>query len=273
MTSSKDLLSLNTGRVMQVASILLMVLWPVFVILGLEMPAPGNDLTLYLVMSIGAVLWVWAKLLVAAGHSLSVRVVIALPTAVAFGVLAAQRFYAFGNSPEIYQLLGALPLLEALLFTVLMALYLTRGSHERLLTLGNVPITFMGRLIQLWQSFRRLPLWVQIWVAVILVPVNMGGFFITDHRLGFWIALALISVLVANCTVLLTQARFSRIMSVPHIAPWGALQIYLLMGLLQQWWTGGLFVYAVVVFIINAVSLVFDAIDTYKWSQGDDGFV
>ena len=38
----------------------------------------------------------------------------------------------------------------------------TRPSHQNLIA-------------EIWQSFRSLPGWVQIWVAFLLVPVNMAS--------------------------------------------------------------------------------------------------
>ena len=43
-------------------------------------------------------------------------------------------------------------------------------------------------IAEIWQSFRRLPLWVQLWVAVILVPVNLASVIFINAPGGFWIA-------------------------------------------------------------------------------------
>jgi len=38
----------------------------------------------------------------------------------------------------------------------------------------------MDRMNDIWRSLRSLPLWVQIWVVAILVPVNVLPFFVLD---------------------------------------------------------------------------------------------
>ena len=48
----------------------------------------------------------------------------------------------------------------------------------------------MDRLNDIWRSLRSLPLWVQIWVAGILVPVNVLPFFLLDTRVVNGISLA-----------------------------------------------------------------------------------
>lgn len=32
----------------------------------------------------------------------------------------------------------------------------------------------------LWQSFRRLPRWVRLWMAAVLLPVNLLSLFLLD---------------------------------------------------------------------------------------------
>jgi hypothetical protein len=35
--------------------------------------------------------------------------------------------------------------------------------------------------LNLWQSFRRLPLWVQLWMAVILLPANLASLLLLHY--------------------------------------------------------------------------------------------
>jgi hypothetical protein len=47
----------------------------------------------------------------------------------------------------------------------------------------------MDRMNDIWRSLRSLPVWVQIWVVGILVPVNVLPFFCWIPlwvRLGLW---------------------------------------------------------------------------------------
>jgi len=219
MSNSKDSLSFYTGWAMLIASGLLIIQWPLFALIDRPGPFPGGDLTLYLIMSAGCLLMAWGWVLIRASKNQEWSRLVALPTSIGFGFLAAMRYFAFGKSPELYQLVGAAPLLEAIGFTLLMALYFLKGSSDGLLALGNIPNTLSGRLLQLWHSYRQMPLWVQIWVGCLLMPVNMIAFFIMDTDIGRWAGLGFIFVLLGNGTILLTQARFSRAMAVPHYLP------------------------------------------------------
>ncbi len=42
-------------------------------------------------------------------------------------------------------------------------------------------------IADIWRSFRALPLWVQVWVALWLVPMNLLGFAFLPHPLA-WLA-------------------------------------------------------------------------------------
>ena len=56
----------------------------------------------------------------------------------------------------------------------------------------------MNRINDIWRSLRSLPLWVQIWVVGILVPVNGLPFFLLDTRVGLAASLAALFVVVTN---------------------------------------------------------------------------
>lgn len=40
------------------------------------------------------------------------------------------------------------------------------------------------RLRASWRSFRALPMWVQLWVGAVLVPVNAASFLVLDLWTG-----------------------------------------------------------------------------------------
>ena len=46
----------------------------------------------------------------------------------------------------------------------------------------------MSLFTDIFQSFRRLPLWVQIWMVLILIPINLTSLFFLDQPMGSWIA-------------------------------------------------------------------------------------
>jgi hypothetical protein len=130
-----------------------------------------------------------------------------------------------------------------------------------------------NRLLQCWQSFRSLPLWVQIWVAGILVPVNAAAFLMLDDTGAVWVAWAAIGVLATNVPIMLWERGMSKLMSAPHLVIWGPLQIALVLrltGTLGAEEPGGReCLYLFIVLVVNAISLVFDALDTWRWVQGD----
>lgn len=133
---------------------------------------------------------------------------------------------------------------------------------------------FVRRLQKVWCSLRALPLWVQIWVGLILVPVNALPFFFLDTPTGRWAAWAAVFVVATNIPIMLIAGGMSRLMAVPHLLAWGPLVMALLLRLtnpnpggepfatpeLTLLWT---------LLLVNSVSLAFDALDTWRWCRGE----
>ena len=131
----------------------------------------------------------------------------------------------------------------------------------------------MDRMNDIWRSLRSLPVWVQIWVVGILVPVNVLPFFLLETAVGQAGAVAALVVLVTNGPLLWIYRGMNKILSIPHLIAWGPLEIYLLMLLADSGFRAeagamelGL---AVLLLVINGISLVFDVIDSGKWMAGD----
>ena len=131
----------------------------------------------------------------------------------------------------------------------------------------------MDRMNDIWRSLRSLPLWVQIWVVAILVPVNVLPFFVLDTPVGQAGAVAALVVLVTNGPLLWMYRGMNKILSIPHLIAWAPLEIYLLMLLTDSGFRAeagdvelGL---PVLLLTINGISLVFDVIDSAKWMAGD----
>ncbi|MEQ9547996.1 MAG: hypothetical protein RIK85_18495 [Marinobacter sp.] len=127
----------------------------------------------------------------------------------------------------------------------------------------------VGRHLDSWRSFRSLPLWVQVWVAGILVPVNAAAFLFLDTAAGYWTAVAAALVLASNYPIMLGCRGMSRLMSLPHLAIWGPLQVFLLYCLAVADLAYTEFGFIVVVVVVNGVSLVFDAVDSWRWCAGE----
>ena len=131
----------------------------------------------------------------------------------------------------------------------------------------------MQRLSAIYHSYRSLPLWVQIWVVAILMPVNAAAFFLLETWLGMAAAIAAVFVVITNVTIMWATGGMSRLMSVPHLIAWYPLQILIVMrlaGMVEagpvsaaEWWFG------VILFVINGISLVFDTVDSWRWLRGE----
>lgn len=119
-------------------------------------------------------------------------------------------------------------------------------------------------------SFRALPAWVRLWVAGVLVPVNIAPFFFLETATGQAAAWASAFVAVTNVPIMLQQRGMSRLMSLPHLAAWIPLVAWLLIR------TAGAeplelaeAILAWTLITVNSLSLGFDAVDTWRWFAGE----
>jgi hypothetical protein len=131
----------------------------------------------------------------------------------------------------------------------------------------------MNALRQSWQSFRSLPTWVQIWVGLILVPVNVAPFIFLDTSTGQWAALAALFVLVTNGPIMLWYAGMNRALSLPHLVAWVPLEVALVLRVTGHAGPATLatpeLVLAWVLLIVNGISIVFDVLDSWRWLRGE----
>ncbi|KKN91634.1 hypothetical protein LCGC14_0217430 [marine sediment metagenome] len=119
----------------------------------------------------------------------------------------------------------------------------------------------------IWQSYRSLPGWVQIWVGVWLAPINMVSLFFLSEPRGLWIALLANIAMLLNLPVILHDRGFSKLMALPHLLPWTLLVLLLILARPQA--VGVYDAYLWVLLATNVVSLVFDYPDAIKWLKGD----
>ena len=124
----------------------------------------------------------------------------------------------------------------------------------------------------IWRSFRSLPGWVQFWVGIILVPVNLVSIIFAAEPAGGLIAALAIGGMAPNLYFMIKERGFSRIMAIPHVLIWLPLVIliglWLALGILPAGCFG---TYLIVLFAVNVVSLGFDFVDATKWLRGDRG--
>ncbi len=129
-----------------------------------------------------------------------------------------------------------------------------------------------ARLTRIWHSYRSLPIWVQVWVGFVLIPVNAWPFFLLDTWSGRAGAVAALFVVATNIPIMWAAAGMSRAMSLPHLLAWIPLEIALALRVSGA--VGNLppatteLALAIVLLLINGMSLVFDAIDSWRWLRG-----
>ncbi len=129
----------------------------------------------------------------------------------------------------------------------------------------------MSLIVDIKDSFLRLPTPVAIWTAAILVPVNVAAMFFLGQPFGWLVALLAVGALIANLPILLQARGLSTAMGAPHVVAWVPLLVliaFLLIGRNEDLSTA-FTVYLVVLFLTNAVSLYFDIPDTQRLLKGD----
>ncbi|NCQ22948.1 MAG: hypothetical protein COW54_06835 [Rhodobacteraceae bacterium CG17_big_fil_post_rev_8_21_14_2_50_63_15] len=121
---------------------------------------------------------------------------------------------------------------------------------------------------EIWNSFRRLPLWVQVWVVVILVPVNAAALLWWTAPMGAWVAMMAVGAMLLNAVIMLIERGFSKFMALPHVLIWIPL-LGLVLWLLTQEIAPGYRRYLIVLLIVDAFSLALDCADLRKWWTGE----
>jgi len=129
-----------------------------------------------------------------------------------------------------------------------------------------------SRWLSCHASFQSLPIWVRVWVAAILIPINLLPFFFLDTATGQAAAVAAIFVTLTNVPIMLRERGMSRLMSVPHLIAWIPLLVFLIQHLLRPpALANGEWLLAVGLVAINGLSLLFDAVDSWRWWRGERG--
>jgi hypothetical protein len=86
-------------------------------------------------------------------------------------------------------------------------------------------------------------------------------------------ALAAAFVVATNIPIMLVERGMSKLMAIPHLFAWGPLMVFLVLRLWDHSITPQIApleqAYAVVLITVNCISLVFDAVDSWRWLKGD----
>jgi len=121
--------------------------------------------------------------------------------------------------------------------------------------------------VEIWDSFRAIPGWVQVWIMLMLAPINMASLFFLNEPMGMLIAFLANIGMLLNIPVMVYDRGVSKLMSIPHLVPWTALVVLIMFYRPEA--TGFYDIFLWVLLIINLISLVFDYVDSVKWIKGD----
>lgn len=120
--------------------------------------------------------------------------------------------------------------------------------------------------IEIWHSFRATPGWVQFWMLLLLMPINMASLFFLNEPMGMLIAFLANIGMLLNIPVMLYDRGVSKLMSIPHIIPWTALVVLIIFYRPDA--TGKYDIFLWVLLVTNLISLAFDYVDSLKWIKG-----
>ncbi|MCG7491979.1 hypothetical protein [Thalassobius sp. Cn5-15] len=124
-------------------------------------------------------------------------------------------------------------------------------------------------IIEIWQSFRRTPLWVQIWVGLILIPMNLLPLAFLDQPNAGLIAALSIGGMLPNMLIMALDRGISKAMSISHLLFWIPLVVIvskeLAMGELTPVYTA----FLGILLMVDLVSLGLDIPESIKWLRGE----
>ena len=115
-------------------------------------------------------------------------------------------------------------------------------------------------------SFRSLPLWVQIWVGLILVPVNTATIVLITEPGSYLIPILAIGGMLPNAVLMFVERGFSKAMALSHVILWIPLLVLLVIDIKAN----SIFAnYLMVLFAVDFISICFDLKDSREWFKGD----
>lgn len=130
-------------------------------------------------------------------------------------------------------------------------------------------MSLLERITESSRSFMRLPLWVRLWLLLVLIPANAASFSMKDTPTGLWASRAAAFIGAVNGSIILAQRGWGKALAVPHLIVWIPL-------LFLAWRRVGESdvprrerIYAAILLVINGTSVAFDVADTVKWLRGD----
>ncbi len=121
-------------------------------------------------------------------------------------------------------------------------------------------------IADIWLSFRALPLWVQLWMTFILVPVNLGTLAFVDQPQGALIAALAVTGMALNIPIMRAARGMSKAMALPHLICWVPMVAIIIILLTDGTpLTTGFVRFLVLLLIVDLISLGFDLNDSIVW--------
>lgn len=119
----------------------------------------------------------------------------------------------------------------------------------------------------IWRSFRALPVWVILWMSLLLGPINMASAAFLSEPKGGLIALLALGGMVASIATLFLHRGFSKLVSGGHVFLWTPLVLILIFA--RPAASGAYDTYLTILLAANLFSLLFDINDLRLWLRGD----
>ena len=125
----------------------------------------------------------------------------------------------------------------------------------------------MNLLSELLKSFNQLPVWVRIWVCLILVPVNLATLAFIGMPSASLIAGLAMAGLIFNSIPMYLERGFTNAMALPHVIFWLPLIFVLSFQLFfsQLELPSEYHYFLLLLLSCNSFSLVFDIPDSFRW--------
>ncbi len=125
------------------------------------------------------------------------------------------------------------------------------------------------RLREAYLGFRALPLWVQVWVVVLLAPVNVVSLWFLDEPGGYVVAVLALGGVIPNFVIGVWQGGLSKFLEFWHFVVWPPLVVVLLLTLSGDQLGGAGRIYHAALLTAVTISLAFDYRGARDWWRGD----
>ncbi|WP_171125294.1 MULTISPECIES: hypothetical protein [unclassified Ruegeria] len=118
----------------------------------------------------------------------------------------------------------------------------------------------------IWLSFRELPLWVQFWMAFVLIPVNLAPLAFVDQPQGALIAALSVTGMALNIPIMRAARGMTKAMALPHLVCWVPMLAIVIMLLMDaSALSPGYVQFLVLLLVVDLISLGFDVNDSIVW--------